>query len=71
MREWLKRIREQAGLSQKEIAERTGLSQNYYCYIETGERGAMLPGPTAQKIADALGFPWQRFYEEEQGREGA
>lgn len=64
MREWLKKLREQSGLSQAEVAEKSELSQNYYSSIETGIRGDKLPVQTAKKIASALDFDWSRFYEE-------
>jgi len=35
--EKLKRVREQAGLAQTEVATRAGLSSNYYARIERGE----------------------------------
>jgi len=68
MRGWLKKIRETAGLSQSQVAEKAGITQNYYSYIESGQRGEKLPIQTAKKIAKALNFDWQKFYEE--GDEG-
>lgn len=60
---WLKRLREAKSMSQIQVAEAAKISQQYYSFIESGERGVKLPVPTAQKIAAALGFDWQRFYE--------
>lgn len=65
MREWLVLLRKKAGFTQEQVAEQSGLSQTYYSGIETGERGAKLPVNTAQAIAKALGFDWQKFYEKE------
>ena len=65
MRKWLKELREQRGLSQEAVASICGVSRQYYGFIESGERGAKLPVPTAKKIASALEFPWQKFYEDE------
>ncbi len=64
MRHWLVEIREKSGLSQYGVARLTGLSQSYYAGIEVGVRGNKLPVNTAKRIADALGFPWQKFYDE-------
>ena len=64
MREWLKKIRENIGLTQQEVAEKSDMSQQYYGFIESGERGEKLPVQTAKKIAEVLGFNWQLFYEE-------
>ncbi len=63
MRTWLKEIREQLGLRIEDAAEKAGISRTMYYYIESGERGAKLPVTTAKKIAAALGFDWQQFYE--------
>ena len=65
MRQWLKELREQSGLSQCSVAEKSGISQNYYSAIETGERGNPLNVDVAKKIAEALHFDWTRFYEDE------
>lgn len=65
MRVWLKEIRKSLGLSSYKAAEMAGLSQSYYSAIENGVRGRKLTVPTAKKIAAALGFDWQRFYEDE------
>lgn len=62
MRQWLKKIREDLGLSQRTVAEKVGISQNYYSSIETGERGKPLNVDIAKKIAEVLHFDWTRFY---------
>lgn len=66
MRTWLKGIREKAGLSQMAVAQKAGISQNYYSSIETGIRGNPLNVDVAKKIAAALGFEWTRFYDDQQ-----
>lgn len=65
MREWLVEIRKEKKMSQDRAAKAAGISQSYYAAIEIGERGNPLNVSTAKKIAAALGFPWQKFYEEE------
>ena len=62
MLKWLREIRKKAGLKQSEVAKLAGISQEQYSGIETGVRGVRVP--TAKKIAVALGFDWQRFYED-------
>lgn len=64
MREWLVGIRKKKGISQYKAAEMCGISQSYYAAIETGARGVKLPVPMAKKIGMALGFEWERFYDE-------
>lgn len=61
---WLKLLRVEAGLSQAEVSQRVGITQQYYSAIECGKRGQTLPTPTAKRIAGVLGFQWTRFYEE-------
>ena len=65
MRDWLKAIREKAGLTQKDISERIGVSQPSYCNIENGERRPSVD--TAKKIARVLRFDWTVFYKEKEG----
>lgn len=55
MRTWLKKLREQRGLSQKEISEKLSIKPNYYSMIENGERQKQLSMELAQKIADVFG----------------
>lgn len=62
---WLIETRKKNGMTQGDVASKCGMSRQYYAFIESGERGAKLPVPTAKKIAAALGFDWQRFYEDE------
>lgn len=63
MRSWLKDIRREHGMSQYAAANNSGISQSYYAAVEIGTRN--VPVLTAKKIAAALGFDWQRFYEDE------
>jgi len=43
------------------MAEKVGISRQYYDFVENGQRR---PSPeVAKKIAEALGFDWTRFYE--------
>ncbi len=62
MREWLKELREAAQMTQVQLAAAVGITQQQYSFIESGKRGVKVA--TAKKIAAALGFDWQKFYEE-------
>ena len=62
-RDWLISLRKNKNLSQREVADVAGISNNYYSWIETGMRG--VPVHTAKKIAEALDFDWTLFYEDE------
>lgn len=61
MREWLKKIRKDSNRTQREIASAASISQSYYEKIESGDRS--VPVSTAKRIANALGFEWQKFYQ--------
>lgn len=61
-RGWLKEQRKSVNKTQQDVAGECGISRQLYSFIENGDRGATVP--TAKKIADALGFDWQRFYDE-------
>lgn len=58
----LRAIRKKSGVSLKKLAEKCGITEQYICMIETGQR---LPSvPVAKRIAAALGVEWTRFYEQ-------
>jgi len=52
---WIRTTRAAQGLSQRELASRSGLSRSYVCDIERG-RGAHPSVETLDKLAAALGF---------------
>jgi len=62
MREWLKKIRDDKGLTQEDVATQAGIARTYYTRIENGKRGNKLPPETAMRIADVLEFDWTIFY---------
>ncbi len=51
---WIRATRLTQGISQRALAERSGLSRSYLCDIERG-RGAQPSVTTIDKLADALG----------------
>jgi putative transcriptional regulator len=64
VREWLKILRNNKNFSQEHVAEMAGITQQYYSFIESGERTPSVE--TAQSIANVLGFNWTRFFEPDQ-----
>lgn len=52
MREALRQARIRLGLTQQQVAERVGISQNYYSEIENGKSCSMAVG---LRIAEILG----------------
>ncbi len=67
MRLWLRGYREKVGLTQEDIAEKLGISQNYYADIENGKRQADMNLSLAAKLADFFNIPLSaiRNFEEE------
>lgn len=53
--EWLRKTRAEQEISQRALADRSGLSRSYVCDIERG-RGAHPSVATLDKLAAALGF---------------
>ncbi len=65
MREWLKQLRKEKRYAPKVIAEKCGITRNYYDLIETGKRNPSVV--LAQKIATLLEFDWTLFFCTEDG----
>lgn len=61
MREWLRKARKEAGLSQKQLGEMIGLSQQM---IAKAEQGLGISVPSAKKISKALEVDWTKFFEQ-------
>ena len=60
MRDWLLFLRKKQELSQQEVAERCGISRQYYGLIEQGKRNVSVK--IAKAIASVFGFDWRRFF---------
>ena len=59
----IKERREELDLSQKELAEKAGISQSFLCDIEQGRSKPSID--TALKIAEALNISDVKFFETE------
>ena len=57
----IKERREQLGISQKELAEKVGISKSFLCDIEQGRSKPSID--TALKIAEALNIDDIKFFE--------
>ena len=62
-RDWLIDLRDKANLTQKEMANELGISQQHYSRIELGILNAK--PKIAKQIAQILNFNWTIFYEED------
>jgi transcriptional regulator with XRE-family HTH domain len=56
----IKLLRENSGLTQEELSETAGISQNFMSQLETGRRSPSLP--TINKIASVLNVPIYMFF---------
>lgn len=67
MREWLVELRKQHNITQKEMGDKLGISESYYCSIEKGERQKRMDMMLAAGIATVFGIPISRVvaYESE------
>lgn len=54
--------REKRGLTMKQVAAQTGISESYYCLIENGERRPSVK--VAKRISKILGFRWTKFFDD-------
>ncbi|MEN4813366.1 MULTISPECIES: helix-turn-helix domain-containing protein [Bacillus amyloliquefaciens group] len=61
-RQWLQKFRQEANLTQKEVAEKANIARTTYAMIESGARN---PTPQVAKgIAGVLDFSWTYFFED-------
>ncbi len=57
MREWLKTARESKGLTMKQLGEKLGISESYYCSIENGDRQKKMDIVLVSGLSSALDIP--------------
>ena len=55
MREWLRSARTEKGL--KEMGDRLGISESYYCAIENGARQKRMDFALVAALSSILGIP--------------
>ncbi len=68
MREWLKDARTKAGFTMKDVGEKLGISESYYCAIEKGERQKKMDMMVASGLSMILGIPISEIVRMEQMR---
>ena len=60
---WIKIRRQLLGMTQKQMAEKAGISQQLYQYFESGKRRLTTCSfNTACKVLEALGYDIAEFY---------
>lgn len=65
MRTWLKELRRTSKMSQQNVADILGITQQYYNLIESGERQSKMSIETAQKLAAVFDVPIEYVLEKE------
>lgn len=60
LREWLKNIRNDKGLTQEDVANACSIARSYYTHIENGVKTPSVP--VAKKIGNILQFEWTVFF---------
>lgn len=65
LRNWLKQLREERGMTQKQVAEKLNISESYYSYIEAGDRQKMMDISLARKISNIFGISIEQIVENE------
>lgn len=66
MREYLKRLREEKQMSMQDVADKIGISRQYYQMIEYGERQKKMDITLVKKISDVFNVPLSEIISEEQ-----
>ena len=60
---WLERLRHDKHMTEKDVAQAAGISQQHYNFIENGKRRPSVD--VAKTLGELLGFDWTKFYENE------
>lgn len=70
MRGYLKKLREEKGLTQQMAAEKMGIGQSYYSDIELAVKQTDMSLSTMQKLSEVFGVPITQIIEEEKKLKG-
>lgn len=65
MRDWLKELRSERGMTQAQLAEKLGISEAYLSYIESGDRQKKMDLALAMKLSDILNIDLRQIVENE------
>lgn len=67
-RTYLKKAREELGLTQSDVAKRVGISANYYCDIENGNRQQEMKATLLIELSTVLKIPVNSMPEMEKNK---
>ena len=65
MREWLKTMRTEQGMTMKDLSRKLGISESYYCAIENGERQKRMDLMLCHQLTVIFGEPVSEISEAE------
>lgn len=63
MRDWMKEKRIERGLTQKQVAEKLGITESYYSFIEAGTRQKRLDIAFAMQLASLFDLQLDKIVE--------
>lgn len=62
MREYLKRLRKEKGMTQQDVAAKLGIAQNTYSNLENGKRQKNIQAKTLYQLSVIFDKPLQEVY---------
>ena len=65
MREYLKKMREEKGRTLQDVADKIGITKQYYQMIESGERQRKMDITLIKSISSVFGIPLEQVVNEE------
>lgn len=68
-RTYLKEMRENSGLSMQDVAEKIGISRQYYQQIEAGERQQKMDITLVAKLSTIFNIPIEKIVDYENEKE--
>ena len=69
MRDWLKDLRVQHGMTMKDLAKKLDISESYYCCIENGNRKKKMDLVMVSELASIFHVPVSRIAEYEKANQ--
>lgn len=69
MREWLLSARKEKGWTQLEVANKLGISESYFSFVENGTRQKRMDISLASKLSVIFDIPVEKIIEMEEQKE--
>lgn len=63
LRNWLKKLREESGMTQKQVGKELDISESYYAYIENGDRQKAMDISLARKLSKVFNVSIEQIVE--------